>query len=449
MKKLFPFFLLFLVSAFFSADGWGMAKRPPVEKEKTLEAGLSPAAPLPLPVYTLEDCFKLARQRSETLAISEEAVQETLARFLQATGEALGDVDLEMTHTRREDGGGGEGSSVGGTLSAESRRERRFVIKQPIFQGFKSLGALAGAGSLRKQRKAERVRTEELLFEDVANAFYTVLEKKKEAEIVEEMRRLLLERLEDLEARERIGRSRLSEVVTARARLKSLEAERARVNGAFSLSRHLLEFLTGLPLEAGQLKESEISNVHSLELEKILEAVSERSDVKAAEQAMKVAKQNVVVTQSALWPTVSLEHDQYEKREGFQSGIDWDLYLTVDVPIFRGGGNFGKFKEALSEWKKAKLAYQRTQREAELDIKEAHQNWATSLKEERALRQAVRASLKNYRLQKEDYEHNLVNNLEVLEALEALHETKREANRARYEMKQNYYSLQAALGIIL
>ena len=426
-----------------------MARRPPVEKEERAEANPSPALPLPLQLYTLEDCFNLARQRSETLAISEEAVKETFAQFLIATGEALGDVDFEMTHTHRETGGSGDSSSVGGTFSAESRRERRFVIKQPVFQGFKSLGALAGAGSLRKQRKAERLRTEELLFEDVAGAFYALLEKKKEVEIIEEIHRLLAERIKDLQEREKIGRSRLSEVVTARARLKSLEAEQAKVNGAFSLSRHLLEFLTGIPLEAGQLKDDGTPSRAFLELEKIPAAAGERSDVKAAEQAMKVAKQNVVVTQSDLWPTVSLEHDQYEKREGFQSGTDWDLYLTVDVPIFRGGGNFGKFKEAMSEWKKAKLAYQRTRREAELDIKEAHQNWTTSLEEERALRQAVRAALKNYRLQKEDYEHNLVNNLEVLEALEALYETKREASRARYGMKQNYYSLQAALGKIL
>ena len=94
--------------------------------------------------------------------------------------------------------------------------------------------------------------------------------------------------------------------------------------------------------------------------------------------------------------------NEYDKREGFQSGIDWDTLFTVDVPIFKGGTTFGKFQEAIVDWKQAKLNYALTKRKAELEIKGDFQNWLTSVEEHKAMDQAVKAAQENYRLQKED-----------------------------------------------
>jgi outer membrane protein TolC len=71
------------------------------------------------------------------------------------------------------------------------------------------------------------------------------------------------------------------------------------------------------------------------------------------------------------------------------------------------------------------------------------------VEESRALEEAVKASEENFRLQREEYTRNLVSNLEVLEALELFHETRREANQAHYQMKENYWRLKVATGEVL
>ena len=432
--------LLFLFLAIPVA--WAMGRRPPVEDQVLI----SPSSPLKL---TLGDCYELALRRSETVAIQKEEIKEAEAQFFIASSEAIGDLDFIMQRTLQQELPTTSDESVSGSFRDPDRRERRFTLTQPLFQGFKALGALTGAGSLRRQQKEEWRRARQLLLLDVAQAFYGLLRERKNVETVTGIYSLFQERIKELTGREEIGRSRTSEVVTAQARLKVLEAERARSVGALAAAQNLLEFLTGIQLDGRELYEEGFSSDVPRVLEDYLESMESRPDVEAAKQAAKTAWQAVIVEQSAFWPKVTLEHNRYDRREGLQSQIDWDLLFKINVPLSRGGETLGKVKQAVSRWKKAKLAYRKAKREAALDIKQNYEHWTTSLEETQALTEAVRGSEENFRLQKEEYAHNLVSNLDVLEALRSLHETRREANAAHYRMKENYWRLRVASGEVL
>ena len=430
-----------------SEDVQAMGKKPPKEKpsiDESLVTEIHELQPL-----TLEDCFQLALRQSETLAMRKIDIEKTKADFLKATGEAIGSFDFVMTNTRQKVVKGSSDSSVGSSFNAPSRRERKFVIAQPLFQGFKTLGALQGAGSLRKQREDEWTRAKELLFLDVSKAFYDVMRLKKDVETTKEIDELFKERIAELKEREKIGRSRTSEVVSAEARMKIIEADLAKSRGALEIAKHILEFLIGKPLEPEQLKEESLELEDNRKLEDYLEAEETRSDVQAAKHAVTTARGGVIVAQSDLWPSFSLVNNQYQKREGFQSGIDWDLVLKVDVPLGKGGTTFGNIKNAVSDWKKTKLSYSLTKRQAELDIKQSYQNWISYREQSKALEEAMKASEENFREQAADYEHNLVSNLDVLTALESLHDTRRQANETYYQMKQNYWRLKVATGEVL
>ena len=52
----------------------------------------------------------------------------------------------------------------------------------------------------------------------------------------------------------------------------------------------------------------------------------------------------------------------------------------------------------------------------------------------------------NYALQSEDYRRNLVNNLDVLQAIQGLQETRRNYNQAYYANKRFYWQLLASTG---
>ena len=208
----------------------------------------------------------------------------------------------------------------------------------------------------------------------------------------------------------------------------------------------MLEFLIGLPTENLILKDETLPDTPMLELVDYLDSTETRPDVQAASYATKTAWRGVIEAQSDFWPEISFDGNLYEKREGVQKDIDWDMLLSINIPLSRGGENLSNLKRAFTTWKKAKLNQTLTKRQADLDIQKAYHNWHASLEELKALKDAVEASQTNFDLQKEEYGRNLVSNLEVLEALEELYGTRRRANKSDYEMKDNYWKLQIETG---
>lgn len=442
----FYFSLLFtFYSLLFSTpEVFAMAKRPPVPPQAAVSM-----TPAKLSNLTLRESYELALKQSETVAIQKEDVEEAEAQFFIAASEAVGDIDFVMERNLTETQTGGDSSSVATSLTDPDRRTRKFVINQPLFQGFKAFGALTGAGSLKRQQKEEWLRARQLLFLDVVSAYYSLMREKKDSESIEDIHTLFRERVRELGERERIGRSRTSEVVTARSRMRILEAEASRARGTLALARHLLEFLTGMEWTGREPIDESLPEDSTQGLAEYLAAVESRPDVEAARQAVKTAWRGVIVAQSEFWPELSIEHTQYERREGVQANIDWDFLFKINVPLLQGGEAIGKFKQAVSKWKKEKLEFSKVRREAVRDIKDSYEKWLASRSESASLQEALKVAEENFRLQREEYAHNLVGNLDVLEALELLHTTRRDANRASYQMKEDYWRLRIAAGEVL
>jgi len=441
-KWLLPLVLLTLLTSAPSYSAWAMGSKPPFDPEQTKE----PAAQPPL---ILEEAYQAALQRSEELAMKKADIDMTWANFLEASSEALGNVSYQMEDFRQESLG--EGSSAGGenatgSANRPNTRESKFVISQPLFQGFKSLGALSGAGSLRKEREYTYARAQQLLFLDVADAFYTVLRCERDIEITEGTLKLLNDRVTDLTKREKIGRSRLSEVVTARSRLNTLKSTLARIRGNLMVQKRTLEFLTGKNLEHRALDTG--AELPSLQnpLKDYLDLSSNRPDVEAARYALKKAKRNIVIAQSQIWPTVTLDHTQYDRREGFQAPIDWDLLFRVNIPLFQGGEALSKIKAALVDKKKSDLMLSQTERHSETETKQAYDSLSARLDEYSALGEAVKSAEENYKVQREDYALALVTNLDVLEALENLNQTRLDYSEVYTELLKDYRRLQVASG---
>lgn len=435
--------MILLLGVVSGREAAAMGRTPPKPSGGTIEA--QPVLPL-----TLNDCFQKAFARSETIAITKEEIEIAEAQFYKSAGESIGDVHFQATDFRQEvarGAGGGEGG-VGGSLTRYERRERKFVISQPIFRGFRALGAVLGTESLKGQRTEEWFRAVELLYLDVTESFYGLLQYERDVKTIEEIKDTLENRVDELKKREDIGRSRTSEVSTAVSKMKILDSELALARGQFLLAQNMLEFLIGESADVSRLQDEELPDKEVLDLSVYLTGLDSRADVEASRHAMKTARQGITVAQSQLWPEVTFDHNQYEKREGFQSGIDWDFTFTVDVPIFQGGTAIGEIKESISEWKKSKHEYSLTRRQAELEIKNSYVEWKTSLERHHALQDAASASRKNFELQEEEYRRNLVNNLDVLEALETNLQTNRQLHEAHYDMKKNFWKLQIARGLL-
>ncbi len=389
--------------------------------------------------FTLADCYAKALVQSETIAINEDMIKVTEAHFLQALSIMLPHVSYLSDDFQQDASCKTNGSSFQPKSSG-----RAFNMTETLFSGFKAFAAIQGSTYEKDQRIQEKIRAEQLLFVDVSNSFYLLLEKRDDLKALYRVKKALISRIEELEAREKLGRSRTSEVVNAKVQLYNTIALIENVKNQEVVARQLLEFLVGGPV--GELDDV-YSLPYNLQPEEFYVAKSEqRPDIKAAKYAWELSKKNIVVVESDFLPTVSLDSNAYTNRSGSYKGIDWDVMLAVKVPIFEGTEVIGKSKEARLQAHESELTYQRTKRHAPYDIRESYTSLNTAITVARELKNALDAARENFMLQKKDYELSLVSNLEVLTAIQLLRDAERNYIHALYEAKRLYWQLRVSVG---
>lgn len=390
---------------------------------------------------TLFDCYHLALKQSEIIAINSEIIKEAEARFMQALGAILPHVSFVLTQTNKDS------ERAFGSFNNNGSSESKFVFKQSLFSGFKEFAGMTLVRLERKQRVEEKKRAEELLFIDVVDAFYLLLEQQEDLKTVSLIRKALNDRIAELKKREDVGRSRHSEVVNAESQLYNIEAEIQLVKARQLIAKELLSFLTGK--EIGMLSDKE-DTPDSLGAElKYTEDAELRADVQAADFASGVAKKQVSIAKSALLPTVTFEGDYYEKRNTAPLDTTWSAELEFNVPIFEGTTTYGNIKQANARFRESELQYNRVKRLALQDIHDSYVRAYSAILRSQALEKALKSAELNYSLQKDDYKNNLVSNLEVLTAIQNFGDTRRTYIRAFYEKKRTYWQLQAVAGNIV
>lgn len=387
---------------------------------------------------SLKDCYSLALKQSEIIAIDSEVIREAEAHFTQALGTILPQVSFVWTQTNQDS------ERAFSSFNHNGSFESKFVFKQTLFSGFKEFASLTGSRFEQKQRINERKRAEELLFVDVSDAFYLLLEEQEDLKTMGLIRKALNDRIVELKKREDVGRSRHSEIVNTETQLYNIEAEIQLVKSQELVAKELVAFLIGR--DPGMLLDIE-DIPDSLGTESFYTAnAGSRSDVLAFDFAKGVAKKEAYIEKAALLPTITVEGNYYEKRNTAPLDVNWSTILKVSVPIFEGTTTYGNIQEANAKSREAELEYLRAKRLADQDIHDSYVKAYSAILRSNAMEKALKSAELNYSLQKEDYKNNLVSNLDVLTAIQGFGNTRRSYMNAFYEKKRAYWQLQAAIG---
>jgi len=386
---------------------------------------------------TLEDYFAAALRQSEVIATQAELIRQAEERYKQAGAAMLPTVDGIGSYIWTDTG------ARDTTANPVRQPYARLALTQPLFRGFSEIAALRQSEALVGAQNDEYLNARIQLFKDVVQNFYTVVSLEKDLLNLDEQVRLNLQREEELRARVRIGRSRDGEVLTVQSRISTLRAEIAQVNTQLSVARDVFAFLSGLPTTTALLDTQALPNgIDSVD--DYLARVPMRPDVKATQQRLAAAQENVTVARGAHLPSLDLNANRYLERTGALEDVDWDVQLALKIPLYAGGGTQSRVREAVSQKTQAELEVDRVKRLAEQEIRSFHQTVLLDRNQLRALETATEAAKKNYEVQQRDYRFGLVTNLDVLQALTSYQENLRALDRARFTAKNDFFKLEAA-----
>jgi len=398
---------------------------------------------------TLRESFEKALVQSESTAIKEQDIRIAEAHVLQAWGTTLPHLSVNASEfiqdTSVSSPTTGSGTSVNDTFLRRSRPEVAITLQQPIFQGFREFRALKVAGAEKRKNSLEWERAKQLLFGDVARAYYVVLELERELAILQSIRGTYQKRSSEIQDRIRLGKSRDSELLTLQADLAANQAEIEKSKGEIGNAREALSFLVGEEVSQKLVDEFPVPAI-TPSLDHYVSARSSRPDLLASDEAVKLAKGQLDYEKGARLPRIDFEGNYYPYRVGFQKDIDWDLNFKMNVPLFRGGATKGRIREAAAGLKQSELGNEEHDRRAQTEIRRAFNNLKAAKAREAALRLAESKSGANYEAQTKEYGLGLVNNLDVLNALREWQARRLETNLAHYQTKLEYLGLLIASG---
>jgi outer membrane protein len=394
--------------------------------------------------FTLEACFELARARSESLRVQEAEVGAAEARRREALGGALPRLGFFFNDTFQDAGGQG-GDGEGNRNSARRERpEAGLRLSQPLFSGFRESRATAGFAAAGERERWRLERAARLLFLDVARAFYAVILYEADLEDVRATVGLSRDRVKELEERVRLGKTRESELLSAESQLASLRAEESESLANLRAAREELALLTGRDFSSAAL-EDRLPRVEGAEpLPFLLEKTGERADVKAQRAEVEARRRSADALRGAYWPSADVRGNYYVKRTGFQEPIDWDVVFSLDVPLYQGGSAAARTRQAVFARRQAEWELERLARAARSEAAVAHSNVEASVARSARLEEAAEKAEKSYRLLEREYRRGLANNLELLQALDALARTRRDFHRALVQGKLDWIHLKVA-----
>jgi outer membrane protein len=386
---------------------------------------------------TLNEYFAQALVRSEVVATQFELIRQAEERYKQAGASMLPTLDGVGSYTWIDSG------ARDPSANPTRQPHARLALTQPLFHGFREIATVRQSEALIGAQSESYRNARVQLFKDVAQNFYNVVSIEQDLLNLEEQVRQNLQREEELQARIRIGRSRVGEVLTVQTRISTLRAEIEQLNAQLSVARDVFAFLSGLPTTT-PLRDTESLPTGMDSLDAYLARLPMRPDVKAVQQNLTAAQESVTVARGAHWPSLDLNANRYLERTGALEDVEWDVQLALTVPLYAGGGTSSRVREAVSQQTQADLDSSRVQRLAEQEIRSFYQTVLLDRKQLRAFEAATDAARKNYEVQQRDYRFGLVTNLDVLQALTSYQENVRSLDRARFTAKLNWLRLQAA-----
>jgi outer membrane protein len=126
--------------------------------------------------------------------------------------------------------------------------------------------------------------------------------------------------------------------------------------------------------------------------------------------------------------------------------VKWDLGLTLTLPLYQGGVVSSQVREAAAKVQEQELSSALAIKSAEQEIRSYYQQVTNGIEQMTSIKEGLEIAEKNYQEQNRDYRFGLSTNLDVLQALNVLQDTRRALDRTKYQTLTAWHMLQAAAG---
>lgn len=384
---------------------------------------------------SLEECYQAALKKTETVPISLSQLRQAEAQVDKARGGFFPSLNASANYQRQ--------NKLIGTTNEYDQALGKLTLSQSLFAGGKDKAQLNAANANQKAHEYQTLDAKNALYLQVAQAFYSVLSAEHEVTNTKKSIELTKKRVDELQKRKRIGKSRNIEILAAESQHSVLEAQLLAAIGEQQRAKSNFFNFTGLNPNTS-LKDDLALPKEIKSLETYLTQLEKRPDLLSLHSNLENHESLISAAQADYFPRLDLTANYYFTRFHYPTtSSDWDATITLTMPLFSQGITKATVREAQESKLQAELTLNQKKRNAEVEIQTAYNNLLSFLEQVKALEKAVTATEENYKQQEKDYRYSLATNLDVIQALNTLDDTKRTLDRTRYQALQAAVELKA------
>ena len=388
---------------------------------------------------TLETAFKSALEKTETVPIGQSRINQAQAKGDQVNSRFLPSLSFEANYLEQEKAH----ELIPETgIWGDKQSHTRLHLSQSIYEGWRNLNQRDASKFDSEFQRQNLYYESSMTFLNVAKAFYSVVSNEAELASLNKTIGLAKERVSEIQNRVKIGKSRNIELVAVKAQLSVLEAQKIAAEGELTAALDQLVLSTGLPRHIKLLvKEDQIEKPQPVD--DYLSHIDERPDIKAAKARTQSAESHISSARAGHFPSVDVGANYYPTREGARKDMNWDIGITLTMPIFTGGLVNAQMREASAVKTEADYLLASSKRRAETEIRTAYNSLVSAIDQIKALESALKFTEQNYQEQTKNYKFSQATNLDVISALNTYQETKRSFDRTRYQALLYWAQLKA------
>ncbi len=396
---------------------------------------------VPSVTHSLKDAYLAALKTSETLNVQKELVVQADEGLSQANGALFPTISGSYSFLNQAT----PSSVTGSAIFPASQSTGRLTLTQPLFRGLRDFAALRQKRFLvGSQLGAYQVAARQLFY-DVATAYYNVLIYQSDVKNYEAVIEVNLKRLKELDRFFKIGRAQLTDVLTFKSNIASVEAQLEVSRGQVESAKEVLTYLTGWGRDTS-LSDDE---PHLLQLESAgtyVAQIENRPEIKAALENLSANHEFIPISWGAHLPSLDLIGNYYLVRPGVLKDVNWDVQVALTFPLFQGGIVQSQVRQAESVVRQYDLVLSQTRRVAEQEIRVFYNSVLADSKQFSKLKELVSVAKQNAETEVKYYRNGLVTNLDVLNAMTTYQDAQRQMDRQSYAFKLDTVKLKAATG---
>ncbi|MFR0691926.1 TolC family outer membrane protein [Enterobacterales bacterium AE_CKDN230030158-1A_HGKHYDSX7] len=352
----------------------------------------------------------------------------------------------------RLDGGWGRSYN---RISTENQPTARYwqngwmvTLTQPVFDWARWV-ELRQANIASARAELEYASTWQALVLRSANAYLDLLAASQELSRATDYHRAVSEQYALTERLQAGGEATLIDVREALARLSEAQLRRENAARTQDSRRRDLETLTGRDVPPPSLPSPERTRpwLKPKSLQQwVRQAETQSYPVQLSQLELRNATEDSSKARAQQYPVVSLSasHAPSGAASGYSDPTTTNsAMLTISAPLFTGGSNRARVRQAMAGEEKAQNMLLAAARKSAADTREWFQRLDWAQERSNALREVVRLNESSLQATRTGYQAGSRSNLDVLRAQELLFASQVEQAKAQYDTLSAFLSLKA------